>query len=294
MKIGIGSDCLAKLYPDEREAVRNYAKLGISALDYSGYNHGGPDSLYLRDGWEDYAYSLREAADQSGVVFSQAHAPMLSYTDAPAVYQGKIEITKRMFRMCEILGAPYLVVHPRMFRDGINGEKAEEYLDLNVEFYRSLLPYAEKHHVSIALENMFGWDPKVSRICRTTFSTMEEILECIRRLDSEWVVACLDTGHANLLRESPALAARKLGKHLKCLHVHDNWAVQDDHLACGFGLIDWDEFIEALKEIGYSGEFSSEASNMTYLLPPEAAETAVRLTGEISRALLTRHGIAAE
>lgn len=294
MRIGISSECLMKKYHDERQAIRKYAELGITALDYSGFLHDGPDSVYLQDGWEDYARSLRETADECGIVFSQAHAPMLFYGDAPAVFQRKMEVTRRFFRVCEILGAPYLVIHPRMFPDGINGQKAEEYLSLNVEFYRSLLPLAEKHGVSIALENMFGWDPVVKRLCRTTFSTMEEILECARRLDSKWVVVCLDTGHANIHRESPAIAARKLGKYLKCLHVHDNWSVQDDHLVCGYGNIDWDEFLETLKEIGYDGEFSSEASCTATMLPNEVADTAVKLVADVSRALLTKHGIPVE
>ena len=294
MKIGVCSDCLMKKYPDERDAIRHYAALGVSALDYSGYNYDRPGNLYLQPGWEDYARSLKEAAEESGIIFSQVHAPMLSYMDTPEVFEAKMETTRRMFRLCEILESPYLVIHPRMFANGINGERAEEYLSLNVDFYREFLPLAEKHKVTIALENMFGWDPVVNRICRTTFSTMEEILECIRRLNSPWTAVCLDTGHVNILRESPALAARKLGKHLKLLHVHDNYAVNDDHQVCGYGNIDWDAFVEALKEIGYDGEFSSEATSACHLLPAASAETAVKLQADVMRDLLTRHGISCE
>lgn len=294
MRIGVCSDCLMEKYPDELEAIRKYRELGVTALDYSGYHYSNPGNRYLQPDWEDYARSLRQAADESGIVFCQAHAPMLSYLDTPESREIKMEVTRRMFRVCEIIGSPYLVIHPRMFADGINGEKRDEYVAANVEFYREFLPLAEKHHVSIALENMFDWDPKVRRICRTTFSTMEEMMECAEQLDSPWVCVCLDTGHANILRESPALAARKLGRTLKLLHVHDNWAVNDDHLVCGYGIIDWDEFLEALKEIGYQGDFSSEATNTVHLLPPEAAEQAVRLIAEVSRALLQKHGIPIE
>lgn len=294
MRIGITSDCLMWICPDEHEALAKYAKLGITALDYSGYCHDGPNSRYLQPDWEEYAYSLREEADRLGIIYSQVHAPMLSYHDQPETAARKLKITCRMFRLCEILGAPYLVVHPKMFADGINGEHQEKYLAVNVEFYKSLLPLAAKHKVAVALENMFGWDPQVSRICRTTFSTMEEILECIHRLNSDWATVCLDTGHVNLLRESPAIAARKLGSHLKLLHVHDNYGIDDNHLACGYGIIDWDGFIETLKEIGYTGEFSSEATGAIDALPRELSEQGVRLVGDISRAFLARHGIPAE
>lgn len=294
MRIGITTDCLMRNYPDDRDAVAVYASQGITALDYSGFCHDGPDSIYLKPGWEDYAFSLKETAERCGIVYSQVHAPMLFYGDRSEVAQRKLEITRRMFRLCEILGAPYLVIHPKMFPDGINGENQEKYLALNVEFYKSLLPLAEKYRVSIGLENMFGWDPQVNRICRTTFSTMEEILECMHRLNSDWTAVCLDTGHVNLLRESPAIAARKLGGSLRLLHVHDNYGINDDHLACGYGIINWGEFLEALKDIGYSGEFSSEAGNTVHSLPKELSKQGVRLVGDISRVLLARHGIQAE
>lgn len=294
MKIGICTNTLVRKLEDESLAMKRFADAGFTALDYSPDIHDGPDSIYLTNNWENHVVSVRKAADEAGITFSQTHAPLIYYTDSEDELARKIEITKRMFRASEILGAPYMVIHPRMFPDGINGEHAEEYLSLNVEFYKDLLSDAEKTGVSIALENMLGWDPKVRRRCHTTFSRIEEILECKRRLNSEFVTVCLDTGHSNIHRESPALAARKLGSDLKCLHVHDNWGVDDNHLACGFGNIDWDAFMEALKEINYQGCFSSEASSMTGLLPNEVADTSIRLTAQISRALLKKHGIPVE
>ena len=289
MKIGIGSDTITPQFADEREAVRQYAKIGFETLDYSGYRHDGENSIYLRPDWEDYAKSLRETADSCGITFSQVHAPMMAEPGKDPAEERKMEVTRRFFRVCEILGAPYLVIHPRMFEDGINGAHQEEYLAYNVGFYQQFIPLAEKHGVVIGLENMFGWDDEKKAICPTTFSTIEEILECMERLHSDRFGICLDTGHVNLLGETPAAAARKAGSKLKLLHVHDNYGISDDHMACGYGTIQWDAFISVLKEIGYSGSFSSEAANMGWLCPPEAASQAARLTIEISRALLERH-----
>lgn len=290
MKIGIAS-LLQKTCPDEREAIRRYAQMGFEAMDYGAFMKAKPDNVYLQDGWEDYARALKETADQNNIIFSQAHAPMYAWSNTPEEVALRDELTRRAFRVCELLGAPYLVIHPRMNPDCINGENAERDLLKNIEWYRTLLPFAEKHGVKIALENMFGWDPKVNRICKTTFSDMEEMLYCIEALDSEQVVVCLDTGHCNVVRTSPAIAARKLGRHLKLLHVHDNYGTRDDHLAPCFGNIDWDAFLDALIEIGYDGVFSSEASSMSGALPPEAAEAGAALIYTITDALLKRHGM---
>lgn len=286
MKIGVTTLLMAKACPDEHDRIRKFAGLGFEALDYAYHSHKGADSLYLKNSWEEYACSLRETADHAGICFSQLHGPVLPYGSSQEEETLHEELMVRAFRVCELLGAPYLVLHPRMRPDCINGENAKRDLDRNVELFRRLLPLAERHGVKIALENMWGWDPAVKRICRTTFSTVEEILECLDRLDSEWAVACLDTGHYNLIRESPAGAARKLGKHLKVLHVHDNHGIDDDHMAPFYGHIRWQEFLTALSDIGYGGVFSSEAHGMTNHLPKEAEADGARLLYTITDALL--------
>ena len=291
MQIGISTDTIARQIRDEREAIRKYAEIGFETLDYSGYQHQDENSVYLKPDWEDYAKSLRETADACGIRFSQVHAPMMEEPGKDPAEDLKIELTRRFFRGSEILGAPYLVIHPRMFADGINGRNQEKYLSYNVNFYRQFIPLAEKHGIVIGLENMFGWDPEKKALCPTTFSTVEEILECMRRLDSDRFAVCLDTGHVNILGETPAAAARKIGSHLKLLHVHDNYGSQDEHMACGYGSIDWDAFLTALKECGYTGSFSSEAGGMGWYCPEEACVTAAQLVFKISQALLKRHNL---
>jgi sugar phosphate isomerase/epimerase len=51
---------------------------------------------------------------------------------------------------------------------------------------------------------------------------------------------------------------RRLGKNIKVLHVHDNRASLDMHLMPYLGKTKWDDFISALKDIGYNGVFSFE------------------------------------
>ena len=289
MKIGMATASICRQFPDERDEIRQYAEIGFEALDYAGYYHDGADSVYLKEGWEDYARSLRETADACGLVFSQVHAPMLGEPGVEPAEERKMEVTRRCFQLCEILGAPYLVIHPRLFRDAAGGRNAEKYLTYNVDYYRQFIPLAEKHGVVIGLENMFGWDAETNMPCPTTFSTMEEILECMRRLDSDRFTVCLDTGHVNLLGETPAAAARKLGSRLKLLHVHDNHGRYDEHMACGYGTIDWEAFLAALRGLGYRGVFSAEAGGMAVNCPPEAGYTAMKLTYEISHALLKQH-----
>ena len=75
-----------------------------------------------------------------------------------------------------------------------------------------------------------------------------------RETNSDMFKVCLDTGHANFCGEKPADAVRLVGKeYLGSLHVHDNNGKADEHKTPGNGTIDWEDFSDALAEIGFEG-----------------------------------------
>lgn len=80
-------------------------------------------------------------------------------------------------------------------------------------------------------------------------------------VSSEYFVACLDIGHAEM-RGSNTTAAemiRALGNRLQALHIHDNDKHYDLHQIPFSCSIDFEAVIKALREIGYSGELTMEA-----------------------------------
>ena len=83
---------------------------------------------------------------------------------------------------------------------------------------------------------------------------------------------------------------KKLGKHLFCLHIHDNYEMFDGHLIpytqlCpGFGKsVNWEKFIEGLKEIDYRGAISFEAFKGVGLFPGELKNDVLKLISAIGR-----------
>lgn len=60
-------------------------------------------------------------------------------------------------------------------------------------------------------------------------------------------------------------------KHLKMVHINDNFAEDDVHLAPFLGRIDWQQTMKALKEIGYSGSMNLEVK--CNALPMELRES---------------------
>ena len=73
-----------------------------------------------------------------------------------------------------------------------------------------------------------------------------------------------------------------IGNRLKVLHVHDNHGRQYEHLAPFFGSIDWKDFSDALREVGFDGVLSLEAI-MCDTLPADILEDMYDIYGRIAR-----------
>lgn len=270
----------------EFDAVRELAEIGFDTLDYGVFYHQGANGKYWDRDWEDYAKRLSHTAKEAGIVFSQAHAPLFSMRALDS--ENQLDLTRRSFRIAQILGAPYLVVHPQMFPENILGGHHGEILRYNLSFYQSLLEYSVKTGVKIALENMFGYNPDTGKFCITYFSLAEDILEFLDYAEEkEQFVICFDTGHANIIgRDTPADYIRKFDQALKLLHIHDNYGEKDDHMPPFFGNIDWQDTMAALREIRYNGVLSLEASSLCTSFPSaltrKAAEFTYQTVKEIS------------
>ena len=144
------------------------------------------------------------------------------------------------------------MIHPVIFPDwGGNIQRTKE---TNYRLFSEYCEIAEKKNIFVAVENM----PCVG----VPYCDAPKMLELIEKVNSPRLCVCLDTGHAHMSQEPGVTLAdmtRDLGKHLKVLHVHDNDKSYDRHLPPFFGTIEWDDFMQALKDIQYQGTFSLEA-----------------------------------
>ena len=131
----------------------------------------------------------------------------------------------------------------------------------NIEMYRDLLPFAKECGVKIATENMWAWDKEANRACFAICATEESFCHLIDAVDDEFMVACLDIGHAEIMGDDVSSEGliRALGKRLAALHIHDNDRLHDSHQIPFSMNIDFSKVIKALKEINYSGYFTLEA-----------------------------------
>lgn len=245
-------------------ALPKLKEIGFGALDIpiclTGSGFPDPDFSGNERVWKEKYAELGRKIKDNGLFAGQAHGHYHgSIIDECKFDQKLLDLIEKELEAAALVGAPYLVVHP--LRLALKGERQEEDFQLNLEFFSKLEGAAKRTGVKIAMENLFKRDGGTPYATGCGYS--KNLAAYIDAQNSEWFVACLDTGHANIVGESPAEAVKTLGKRLKLLHVNDNFAVDDHHNLPGFGSIDWEAFMTALKEIGYDGTFNFETESFS-------------------------------
>ena len=289
MLVSTQTDLLANKYSQE-QAIRMLAAAGYEAFDLSLFSKQREDDPFNSDDYLTVARHLRAVADECGICCNQAHAPFPS-SKADQTYN---EITfariTRAMEIAALLGAKQIIVHP--VQHLYYPENARTLQQMNLEFYKALIPYCEKFGIKVALENMFQGDPRRKVLIESTCNSPEEFCAYLDALPTEYFTACLDIGHCGLVGQDAANFIRALGHdRLGALHVHDNDFHHDKHTLPFMGELNWDAVTTALVDIRYRGDMTLEADNFFSRLPehmlPEAAtfmcHVAKHLRDEVQR-----------
>ncbi len=261
------------------EAIRRVARAGFDAFDLSmGSKMRDDDEDALnQDNYREYAQGLRRTADECGIFCNQAHAPFSEKFGLDAAYDQKLyDRIVRAMEIASIVGAKNIVVHPYKHLNGLDEQKQKE---MNHRFFLILLPLCEKFGIHIAIENIS--------------STYSAALLCdmIDKLNSPWIVACMDIGHAVFLGQHPVDMVHALGKErLKALHVHDNDGKKDLHTLPFLQSIGFEPFMRALADIGYTGEVTLEADKFLWNIPAPLLQDALHYMCKTGRYLISLAG----
>ncbi len=252
----------------DMKAVELIKKAGFDCIDHSFFEweqNGVFEPNYI-----ERAKKLRAKADELNIPFVQAHAPfgLLPDKSEEESYRFTVDTTIKCLECCQILGVKIMVVHP--IHNRCYYENIEYFKELNMKFYRELIPYCEKYGVKVACENMYQRNPHSNQTMPATCSYPEEFSDYIDTLNSEWIVGCLDLGHCGLTHTDAALCLRKMGSRIQALHIHDNDYLVDLHtIPYNFGKMDWEEITKALAETNYSGSFTFECDGFITPFPAD-------------------------
>ncbi len=254
-----------------------FSQLGFRGMDFNNdvaeYHTAEHDEAFYAD--------LREYAREKGITICQAHAPFpSSYVEEDKSEKRFRDIVQGM-KNAACLGAPMTVVHPCCHLDYAIEGNPEKLFAYNLAFYRRLIPFAEEFGIKIAIEN-------IGR--NTVTSTPERLNRLYDTLNNPVFTVCFDVGHCLLQGVDPAEAIRKLGDRLVhgCTHVHDNSGVKDEHTLPFYGIVRWEEVMQALAEIGYAGELNYEASNFIKDVPPALYADGLQYMAKVGQYLISR------
>lgn len=261
-KTGICSGIYFDINSNFEEAFGKMKKHGFDCVDLGLANTANNDtSLYHKDKAEQKRIisELRRASEATGIEIYQIHGPWRSpmrdgTEEERAEWSGYM---KQGIEFSRALGCKFFVVHPIMPYGKAPDQDAKGFCDLNYEFFNNLLPAAQKAGVTICLENM--------PFLMHAISNAEQVYNFVKDMNSENMAMCLDTGHCVFWKDSPAEAVRKIGNAIKTLHVHDNDGVNDLHTYPFHGIIDWEDFKDALKGLDETVVLSIEISS--YSIP---------------------------
>ena len=232
-----------------RQCFTAHKELGFDAVDFSGRTYA-----LMGDHPEANIEKTLEIAGEVGIIIPHCHLPFGVTPETPADILEDFE--KRVYReidYAKLLGVDYAVLHPNsgsMNRDRY--DRKEQY-DITMAHLGPFVEYANQKGVRIVVENMrlVYADYPVARYC----ADPEDLCTVA---DALGIGVCWDTGHAHITGLKQSEAIRYVGDRLKMLHINDNFAGDDIHLAPFMGTLDWQDTMEGLSAIGYNGVLNFE------------------------------------
>ena len=295
MKLVTTTDHLASLYGME-QTIGILADAGFDGIDFSAFS----SDAYYTDAHPDSFYTeLRAHAEEKGVPFVQAHAPFNSSFPDEAKTEKRFHEIVCSMKNAALLGAQNIVVHPYQHLTFWEAGVPDRLFEMNMAFYRRLLPYAEKYGIRVCTENMYQQEGVI--VEHSACSSPDDMNRYFDEINHPLFGCCLDVGHTVLVREDPSAFVRAMGaSRLACLHVHDVDGMHDNHTLPFFGAIyewdshlgeymggvNWERFMKTLAKIGYTGNLTFEADSFLRKLPAENAADASRFMCDVGRYLI--------
>ena len=260
MKISTEIDSLSRLV-GEKMAIEYIAKAGFDAWDFSLVRmcewNWVTDLPYdcvhplKGDNYLSFARELKRVGLDNGIICNQSHAPFPS--EKPIMF----DWLKRSIECTAEVGGEICVIHPATYNT------FEENITLNALLSEKLLPFAKDHGVKIASENMWRWNAERDRADIAACATPKEFCGLLNEVNDDYLIACLDIGHAEMMGEltNAVQLIYALKDKLLALHIHDNDRKRDLHQIPFSMNIEFESIAKALKEVGYKGYLTLESNS---------------------------------
>lgn len=219
--------------------VRKVSKLGFDVLEVNAgkvINTTSDERKRLRD------VAVEEDIDLSYCIGLTKEYDVASENES--VRRNGIRFLKDMTATIQDIGGNRLsgIIYgswPATLPEGVTDKSP--YLERSVASMKETAKTAEECGVLLNVE-------VVNRFEQFLLNTCDEALDYVEKVGSPNVKILLDTFHMNIEEDTIYGAIRRAGDKLGHLHIGEN-----NRNLPGCGHIPWEEIVEALKNIGYSG-----------------------------------------
>ena len=196
----------------------------------------------------EWVHDLKQRTEIAGLRVWSVHMPWSNRLDISTTNEEDrihtIHTHIRIMELLEPLQIQKYVMHPSA--EPIMDDNRQERLANAIASLRILSEESKKFSGTIAIEVM----------PRTLLgNTSDEILQIIETVDNGLEI-CFDTNH--VLQEKPEEFVRRAGSLITTLHVSDYDGLDEKHWLPGRGIINWNQVIHELVQIGFEGPWMYE------------------------------------
>lgn len=231
------------LINQQEEMFRNGSDAGIECVEIS--------CSYLNQAEQIDFNNIKKWSREYGTELWSFHLPFghfnqldISATDG-GFRKNSVDIIAEYVRKAADIGINKYIIHPS--GEPIEEDARRDRMNAAKESLAKLAELADNEGGVMAVEDL-------PRTCLGRDSA--DILDLISADDR--LMVCFDTNH--LLYEDNIDFIQKVGSRIITLHVSDYDKINERHWLPGEGVIDWQEFLGALKEVNYNGVWLYEIS----------------------------------
>lgn len=266
-----------------KECIDLCAKAGYKKLDFGFTELALVSQNFSSESWKEEILDYKKFAENKEVTFVQAHSTIFDFCNINMGYKEQEVLFRRSIEGAKILGVSWIVVHPST--GIINGKLDPDTHKKNIEFFRKYSDYALEKGVGLAIENMWGTTIEgIPRYC----TQAEEMLRLIEDVNRKNIKVCWDVEHGSIENIDQKEAIYMLREHIVALHISDETGRNNIHILPYTGVMNWEEIIDALASINYSGVLSFEIQHYLPGMPTELILPAMRFSVKVGEHMSRR------
>ena len=247
------------LHCREGEDFAEYIKKGLQFLKETGFDAADFPTTLLdltSNAWHEQVEGILADSEQIGLHFEVCHLPFSGKKDE--VFNQKMH---NAIDAAKLLGVDYAVLHPNTTTLPLKQFDRTAQFDNVMAHLAPFVEHATRIGLNVVVENM-----RVVPGIMLSHRYCQDPDELCDVADALGIGVCWDFGHANIsaVKQSEGLAY--VGRRLKVLHINDNTAIEDEHLAPFMGSVDWRDAMHGLALAEFDGLFNYELT--TKPVPP--------------------------